>query len=148
MGLPHRPDEHRSERPVLLAVDQELGEGATLWVAPELADPVCPLEVGEHDDMEELGTRSGTEGLQAFAKPELTLVGSHVTAGYAVVPASRGHARSTGPSQPEGALSPTAEKVGAGAAAKSPGAVPLGHQEAARIDSTLCPLRLPRTQSG
>jgi hypothetical protein len=27
--------------------------------------------------MEELGTRSGTEGLQAFAKPALTLVGSH-----------------------------------------------------------------------
>jgi hypothetical protein len=77
MGLPQHPDEHRPERPVLLAVDQELGEGTALWVAPELSDPVCPLEVGEHEDMEELGTRSGTEGLQAFAKPPLTFVGSH-----------------------------------------------------------------------
>jgi hypothetical protein len=46
-GVPQRPDEHRPERPVLLAIDQELGEGVTLLVAPELADPVGPLEVGE-----------------------------------------------------------------------------------------------------
>jgi len=32
-------DKHRSERTILLAVDQELGEGAALRVAPELADP-------------------------------------------------------------------------------------------------------------
>ena len=38
--LPQHPDEHRSERPVLLTVDQQLGEGATLRVAPELSDPV------------------------------------------------------------------------------------------------------------
>ena len=31
--------------PVLLAVDQELGEGATLRIAPELSDAVGPLEV-------------------------------------------------------------------------------------------------------
>jgi len=147
VGLPQHPDEHRSQRPVLLAVDQELGEGAALRVAPELSDPVCPLEVGEHEDMEELGTRSWTEGLQAFAKPALTLVGSHDRRLRGRTGLTR-HARSTGPSQLEGAPSLTAEKVGAGAAAKSPEAVPLGHQEAARIDSTLCPLRLPRTQSG
>jgi hypothetical protein len=52
LGLPQHPDEHRSERPVLLAVDQELGEGPTLWVAPELSDPVGPVEVGEHEDVE------------------------------------------------------------------------------------------------
>jgi hypothetical protein len=34
------PTTHRPERPVLLAVDQQLGEGATLGVAPELADPL------------------------------------------------------------------------------------------------------------
>ena len=28
---------------------------AALWVAPELADPVGPLEVGEHQDVEQLG---------------------------------------------------------------------------------------------
>ena len=27
-GLPQHPDEHRPERPILLAVDQQLGEGA------------------------------------------------------------------------------------------------------------------------
>ena len=46
VGLPQHPDEHRPQRPVLLAVDQELGEGATLGVPPELADPVRSLEVG------------------------------------------------------------------------------------------------------
>jgi hypothetical protein len=43
---PHA-DEHRPKGPVLLAVDQQFGEGATLRVAPELADPVGALEVGE-----------------------------------------------------------------------------------------------------
>jgi hypothetical protein len=37
--LPQHPDEHRPKRPILLAVDQELGEGATARVRPELADP-------------------------------------------------------------------------------------------------------------
>jgi hypothetical protein len=52
---------HRPECPVLLAVDQEFGEGATLWVAPELADPVGPVEVGEHQTMEKFGALSRTE---------------------------------------------------------------------------------------
>jgi hypothetical protein len=34
VALPHHPDEHRPERPILLAVDQELGEGATLRGSP------------------------------------------------------------------------------------------------------------------
>jgi hypothetical protein len=48
VGLPQRPDEHRPKRPILLAVDQELCEGATLGTAPELADsdPPGPVEVG------------------------------------------------------------------------------------------------------
>ena len=54
--------EHRPQRPVLLAVDQQLGEGATLRVAPELAAPVGPLEVGEHQDVEQLGAGSVAEG--------------------------------------------------------------------------------------
>ena len=62
-GLPQHPDEHRPQRPVLLAVDQQLGEGAALRIAPELADPVGALEVGEHQDVEEgsTGERSGRE---------------------------------------------------------------------------------------
>jgi hypothetical protein len=32
-------------------------------VTPELADPVGSLEVGRHQDVEELGARNGTEGI-------------------------------------------------------------------------------------
>jgi hypothetical protein len=46
VGLPQNADEHRSQHSILLAIDQELGEGAALWVAPELSDPVGSLEVG------------------------------------------------------------------------------------------------------
>ena len=53
--LPQHPYEHRPQRPVLLAVDQQFGEGARLQVPPELADPVGPLEVREHQDVEQLG---------------------------------------------------------------------------------------------
>jgi hypothetical protein len=56
LSLPQHPDEHRSERPVLLAVDQEFGEGASLRVPPELADPIGALEVGEYQDAEEFGS--------------------------------------------------------------------------------------------
>jgi hypothetical protein len=63
LGLSQRADEHCPKRPILLAVDQQLREGATLRVAPEPSDPVGALEVGEHQDMEELGAGSGTEGV-------------------------------------------------------------------------------------
>ena len=59
-GIDHQ---HRPERPVLLAVDQELGEGAGLEVPPAAADPVGAVEVGEREDLETLGTRSKTEGV-------------------------------------------------------------------------------------
>jgi hypothetical protein len=66
IALPQHPDQHRPERPVLLAVDQQLGEGAALRIAPELSDPVGSLEVGEHQDVEELGAGSRTKGIQAL----------------------------------------------------------------------------------
>src|SRR5215208_1151774 len=56
--LPQHPDEDRPKRPILLTVDEELGEGPTLWVAPELSDPVGSLEVREHEDVEKLGAGS------------------------------------------------------------------------------------------
>ena len=65
------------ERPVLLAVDQELGEGAALRVAPELSDPVGSLEVGQHEDVEQLGARRRPEGVQAFAESALELIKLH-----------------------------------------------------------------------
>jgi hypothetical protein len=61
VGLPQHLNENRRERPVLLTVDQQLGEGATLRVAPELADPVGSLEVGQHQDVEQFGAGSRPE---------------------------------------------------------------------------------------
>jgi hypothetical protein len=46
LGLSQHPDQHRPERPVLLTVDQELGEGAGLRVPPVAADRVGAFEVG------------------------------------------------------------------------------------------------------
>jgi hypothetical protein len=66
VALSQHADKHRPERPVLLVVDQELSEGAALRTAPELADQVGSLEVGEHEDMEQLGAGSRAERVQAF----------------------------------------------------------------------------------
>jgi hypothetical protein len=57
--LSQHPDEYRPERPVLLAVDQQLREGATLRVARELADPAGAVEVRERQDVEQLGCEAG-----------------------------------------------------------------------------------------
>jgi hypothetical protein len=46
LSFSEHPDQHRPERPVLLAIDQQLGEGTTLRVAPELSDPICPVALG------------------------------------------------------------------------------------------------------
>jgi hypothetical protein len=62
-ALSQHSDKHRPQGPILLAVDQELGEGAALRVAPELADPVGSLEVGEHEDMKQLSAGSRAEGV-------------------------------------------------------------------------------------
>jgi hypothetical protein len=40
---------------VLLAVDQELGEGSALWVAPELSDGLDAVEDGSNQDVEHFG---------------------------------------------------------------------------------------------
>ena len=40
--------------------------GVALRMAPELADPVGSLEVGEHEDVEQLGAGSGAEGVEAL----------------------------------------------------------------------------------
>ena len=84
---PAAPDEYRPERPILLAVDQQLGEGAALRVAPELSDPVGSVEVGEHQDVEQFGAGSRTEGVEALTQAALESVGSH---GLRLRPARRG----------------------------------------------------------
>jgi hypothetical protein len=78
LALPQHPDQHRPERPILLAVDQELGEGATLRMAPDLADPVGAVEVAEPEDVEQLGAGSGAEGVEALPESALQLVGTHL----------------------------------------------------------------------
>jgi hypothetical protein len=78
LHLSEQPPEHRPERPILLAVDQKFGEGAALWVAPELSDPVGSLEVGEHQDVEEFGAGSGTEGVETLSESAFELVRSHL----------------------------------------------------------------------
>jgi hypothetical protein len=77
VGLPQHADQHLPEDSILLAVDQELGEGATLRVAPELADPVGPLEVGQHQDVEQFGAACGAERVEALSESALALIGSH-----------------------------------------------------------------------
>ena len=74
-GLPQHADEHGPQGPVLLAVDQQLSEGPALRVAPELADPVGAVEVGEHQDVEKLGAASRPDGVQALLESALKLVG-------------------------------------------------------------------------
>jgi hypothetical protein len=46
------PDEHRPESPILLAVDQQLGERVALWVTPEFTDPRRTVKVRQHQDVE------------------------------------------------------------------------------------------------
>jgi hypothetical protein len=77
LHVPQHPDQHRPHRPILFAVDQELGECAALRVAPELADPVGPLEVGEHEDVKQLGAGSGAEGFQPIAQDALDVLQVH-----------------------------------------------------------------------
>jgi hypothetical protein len=76
LGLPQHPDEDRPKDPVLLAVDQGFGERPRLRIPPEFADPVGSLEVGEHQDAEQLGAASGAERVETCLQSALKLVRS------------------------------------------------------------------------
>ena len=65
-SLPQHLDQDGAEHTILLAVDQQVGEGAALRVAPVLADPVGSLEVGEHQDVEQLGAASRPERVETL----------------------------------------------------------------------------------
>jgi hypothetical protein len=54
LHLRQHADEHRPERPILLAVDKQLGERSGLRVSVEGADPVGSWEAGETQDAEDL----------------------------------------------------------------------------------------------
>jgi len=49
------------EYPILLAVDQELGKVAALWVAPKRPNRVGPLEVGSIRTWSQLGRATAYE---------------------------------------------------------------------------------------
>ena len=76
-ALPQHPDEHRPKGLILFAVDQQLGEGTALRIAPELAYPVRSIEVGEHQDVEQLGTGSWTEGVETLSESALKFIRTH-----------------------------------------------------------------------
>jgi hypothetical protein len=55
----------------------------TLWdiyppSAARASDVVGALEVGQHQDVEEFGAGSGTEGVHALPKSALQLIGPHL----------------------------------------------------------------------
>jgi hypothetical protein len=72
------PDEHRPERPILLAVDQQVGERPSRRVPSVGLDHAHSLEVREHQDVEQLGAGSRTEGVEAGSESALEFVGAHV----------------------------------------------------------------------
>jgi hypothetical protein len=55
LALPQHADQHGPECPILFAVDQQVGEGTALRIAPELADPLGALQVREAQDVVEFG---------------------------------------------------------------------------------------------
>jgi hypothetical protein len=78
IGLPQYPDEHRLERPVHLAVDQELGEGAALGVAQNSPIRSARSKSGSMRTWSSSARGSRPERVQALTRPALELVGSHV----------------------------------------------------------------------
>jgi hypothetical protein len=48
-----------------------------LRVAPELSDPVGSLEVGQHEDVEQLGAGSRPEGVEAFPEAAFEFIWPH-----------------------------------------------------------------------
>ena len=61
----------RTQRPVLLAIDQEFGERCGSPGSPRTLRSVGSLEVGEHEDVEELDAGSRPEGVQALLEAAL-----------------------------------------------------------------------------
>jgi hypothetical protein len=59
LRLTQRPDERRPEDAILLAVDRQLGEGVGSWGSPVGADRIRSVEVGEREDVEQLGAGAG-----------------------------------------------------------------------------------------
>ena len=55
----------------------ELGAGSRSSPSGTFADPIGPLEVGEHQDVEQLGAGSGAEGFLPIAQDSLDVLQVH-----------------------------------------------------------------------
>jgi hypothetical protein len=64
--------------------DQQFGEGTALRVAPELADPVGSFEVGEHEDVEQLGAGAGRPSASRRSRSRRSTSSGLMVGGYAV----------------------------------------------------------------
>jgi len=67
----------RTRTPLRTHRPKELSKNLGLEIPPARADPVGSLEVGEHEDVEQFGAGSGTEGVQALTEPALELLKVH-----------------------------------------------------------------------
>jgi hypothetical protein len=74
--LSQHPDGYGPEHTILLAINQEFGEGPALRIAPDTHRPFRPIEVGEYQYVEELGAGSGAESVEPLAQDPL--VGSEI----------------------------------------------------------------------
>jgi hypothetical protein len=109
IALPQNADEHRSQHSILLAIDQEFGEGAALWVCPELADPLGSFEVGEYEDVEQLRTETRPNGVESLAQYSFELreihEGERQYPGGTTSRQARGRSSGVGPYQVSGGRS-------------------------------------------
>jgi hypothetical protein len=69
IGFSEHANEHRPKGPVLLAVDQELGEGAGGGVPPVRANPLGAVEGRVHQDAEQPGAWSAAQASRRLGPP-------------------------------------------------------------------------------
>jgi hypothetical protein len=73
LRLSQHAHEHRSAGPVLLAVDQKLGEGATLREPKNSPIRSARSKSGSIQDVEKLGAGSGAESVETYPESALEL---------------------------------------------------------------------------
>jgi hypothetical protein len=62
--LPPGSSDQTGRRPSSSQSIRRLGEGATLRIAPELSDPVGPLEIRKHKNVKKLRAWRGAESIE------------------------------------------------------------------------------------
>jgi hypothetical protein len=69
LSFSQQADQHRPKGPALLAVDQELGEGAGGPVPPVRANPLGAVEGRVHQDAEQPGAWSAAQASRRLGPP-------------------------------------------------------------------------------